>query len=228
MIDVPDGKISFPCFTDYAFYLDIEENNANRDNIEGTQEFRTCVNLAEEVTTTIQVSFGGGADVEPSIYSVTLQVLEVACDANIPLVDEDVEGLTGRLQWRSASTEFLEGKIEQDEFVDQGGVIAIITADGLEDPDGNPFENDSSSEVMAVHEEEFVSGLEGVAFEDDEEWFATENPEEWANEPNDAGEWDGTREILGRPQTKWDIALSGTAAVIFLLSLLVCFNCLFC
>ena len=119
VIEVPDGMISFPCFTDYAFYLDIDENNQLRENVVGNQvELRTCIDLAEEETSTIQVYFGGGEDTEASIYSVTLQVLDVDCDATIPLVNEDLEGLSGRLQWRSASIEFLEGKIEQDAFVE--------------------------------------------------------------------------------------------------------------
>ena len=81
---------------------------------------------------------------------------------------------------------------------------------------------------MEVEEEDFESGFVGVGFQDDDEWFAAENPMEWENEPDDSIPWDGTLEIMGRRLTKWDIALSCIAAVIFLLTLLVLINCLYC
>ena len=53
---------------------------------------------------------------------ITLDV-EKGCAKGAPLVNNDIKGPKGKLQMRQASQEKIDEKIDQDEFVEGGGIV---------------------------------------------------------------------------------------------------------
>lgn len=106
---------------------------------------------------------------ESAIYTITLEISGDECQEDTPLVDESIEGLSGRLQWRSASQDWLNEAIDQDDFEDNGGTVLSI----------DEFMNDIQANtgiIWLVTEDSLVENgtLEGEPFEDDTYWFDTQ------------------------------------------------------
>ena len=53
---------------------------------------------------------------------ITLDV-KAGCTKGAPLVNNDIKGLKGKLQMRQASQEKIDEKIDQDAFVEDGGIV---------------------------------------------------------------------------------------------------------
>ena len=88
------------------------------------------------------------------------------CTEDTPLVDESMGEVSGRLQWRSAGTDWLNEAIDQDDFEDNGGTVLTVE-EYLSDVQAN------SGIIMFVTEESLTPYLEGEPFEDDTYWFDT-------------------------------------------------------
>ena len=143
-IDVPEGKIAFPCLNDEVFYFYLVEHDQLEDDI-AIQVSLACADLQDGINTIqihlserskalssvydalkdntgTQFRFFDNAVVDQAQYVITLDV-EDGCTKGAPLVNEDLKGLKGKLQYRQAPQATIDEKIEQDTFESEGGIV---------------------------------------------------------------------------------------------------------
>ena len=60
--------------------------------------------------------------VDQAQYVITLDVTK-GCTKGAPLVNNDIKGPKGKLQMRQAPQEKIDEKIDQDVFVEGGGIV---------------------------------------------------------------------------------------------------------
>ena len=75
-------------------------------------------------TKVTEFRFFDDALIDQSGYAITLDVGD-KCKRDIPLVEENIDGLSGNLQWRSIARNQLNDRIDQEEFEVEPGIILI-------------------------------------------------------------------------------------------------------